>query len=260
MRAWESPDPVVLAHRAGAGEYPENSKAAFAAMASGGFSYVETDVHACATGELVLMHDEDLGRTTNGTGLITEKPWSEVAKLKDESGEAPLRLEEALEEFPDLTFNVDVKSAGAVEPMTKLLRRPGMIDRILVASFAEARLKPIRAEVPGVRTSLGVAGVTRMVLAARLPRPSWSRAALPGEGRAVACVQVPEVFGALPVVTERFIALAHHLGLAVHVWTVNEARDMARLLNAGIDGLVTDVPELARKLIDARDNRPLSGR
>lgn len=224
-------------------------------MAHGGFRYVETDVHACATGELVLMHDEDLSRTTNGAGPITAKTWDEVRKLKDLSGEAPLRLSEALDAFPDLTFNVDVKSPGAVEPMIKLLRQPGATDRVLVASFSESRLAPIRAAVPAVRTSLGVAGVARLVAASRLARSRWTRGVLPGRGRTIALAQVPERFGRVPVVTARFLDLAHHLGIGVHVWTVNEAGDMARLLDMGVDGLVTDMPERARSIIEARERR-----
>lgn len=255
MRAWESAEPVILAHRAGAGTYPENSRAAFAAMAEAGFTYVETDVHACASGELVLMHDEDLSRTTNGSGPITAKTWDEVKRLKDLSGEAPLRLVEALDTFPDLTFNVDVKSVGAVAPMIRLLQRTGATDRVLVASFSEARLAPIRQAVPSVRTSLGVAGVARLVAASRLARSRWSRRVLPGQGRTIALAQVPEVFGRVPVVTARFLDIAHHLGIGVHVWTVNEASDMARLLDLGVDGLVTDVPERARAVIEARKRR-----
>lgn len=255
MRSWESTDrPIVLAHRGGADEYPENSVAAFEGMRSQGFTYIETDAHATADGVLVLLHDPLLDRTTNGSGPVSLHDWSEVRELKDESGNSPMTLERALTEFPDLDFNVDIKANSGLVPMVKLLKSGKYHDRILLASFSEKRLRRVRKLVPGISTSMGTAAIVRLVLASRAPKKLRRHfmKAVPGPERGAVCVQIPMKFRGLCIVTQDLVDLAHERGLAVHVWTVNEVKDMIELLDLGVDGIVTDRPTLARNLIDSR--------
>ena len=252
MRSWESAGaPVILAHRGGADEHPENSIEAFEAMVAKGFTYIETDTHATADGKLVIIHDPDLDRTTNGSGPISEKTWDEVKALRDRSGRRPMLLAEALERFPTVDFNVDIKADSAVEPIITLMTGADYSDRVLLASFSERRLRRIRRAVPDVVTSLGTEAVIAAIAAARLRpfrRPLLS--VLPGPADGAVCAQLPQRYRGLRVVDERLIALLHEAGLVVHVWTVNEAMDMARLIEMGVDGLVTDRPTLAREVIE----------
>lgn len=253
MRSWERTGrPIILAHRGGADEYPENSLESFEKMRDLGFTYIETDTHATADGELVIIHDPTLERTTDGMGPISEKTWSEVEQLTDRSGRRPMLLHEALDLFPELDFNVDLKSDATVEPMIELMQGGDLLDRVLVASFDEKRLKAVRRAIPGVATSVGTSAVVALVLAARSPRRLRDLLAGRVAATGPACVQMPETYHGVRILDERLVDLVHEMGAALHVWTVNEAMDMSRLLDLGVDGLVTDRPSLAREVIELR--------
>lgn len=245
--------PLVLAHRGGAAEAPENSLAAVAHMRALGVRHLETDAHATADGVVVLHHDDVVDRTYDGSGAISELTWDRVSRMRNAAGERMPLLAEVLDANPDMYLNIDAKTDDVVDPLLDVLARHDAFDRVLLASFSESRLERIRATAPAghVTTSLGVAAVTRLVAAAQTASnpDSWH---VPGPRRGARAVQVPECLGPVRVVTPRFVAAAHGAGLAVHVWTVNDAAAMVRLLDMGIDGLITDRPTLARELLRAR--------
>ncbi len=243
--------PLILAHRGGGHEAPENSPAAFAALRALGVRHVETDAHLTRDGRVVLNHDDTVDRTYEATGAIRDMTWAELETLRGREGERMLLLEEALETFPDMYFNIDAKSEEVARPLVEMIRAHEALDRVLVASFSERRLVRLRRAEPRLVTSLGVGAVARMVAAAQtaLPSGAWR---VPGPSQGVWAVQVPEKMGPLAVVDRRFVATCHRAGCAVHVWTVNEAEDMHRLLDMGVDGLVTDCPTLARKVLEDR--------
>lgn len=258
MRSWERTDkPIVLAHRGGADEYPENSVQAFEGMRAQGFNYIETDAQATSDGVLILIHDPLLDRTTNGSGEISQVSWAEVSQLRDESGHAPMTVKAALDGFPDIDFNIDAKVDGTVEPMIELLRGSDYLDQVLVAAFSEKRLRRIRTAVPGVATSLGTSGVARLVLASILPSflSDLVMKAVPGPSDGAACVQMPMNFRGVRILSKKLIDIAHGHGLAVHIWTINEVKDMIEILDMGADGIITDRPSLARELIENRDKQ-----
>lgn len=245
----DHPGPIAFAHRGGAGDAPENTLAAFAAAVRLGYRYLETDVHATADGILVAFHDERLDRVTDRRGLVAELPWAEVARARVAGREPIPRLEELLEAWPQVRVNLDPKHDAAVEPLVVVLRRPGVLERVCVGSFSGPRLARLRAALgPGLCTSLGPRGVAGLRL------DSWGA---PGAGALVRgegadCVQVPVRRGIVPLVDRRFILAAHRRGLPVHVWTVNEPAEMVRLLDLGVDGLMTDRPALLREVLMAR--------
>lgn len=243
--------PIVLAHRAGGNEAPENSRAAFEKMADLGFTYIETDAHSTADGVVLLFHDPNLNRTTDASGKIGSMKWEEIQKIADLSGNPPVRLEEILDDFPQLVLNVDIKDWRVLDPIVRLVRRKECTDRLVLSSFSEKRLVLARARIPGVSTSLGVAAVARLAAASTMSR--YARAAMlatvPGSKNGVQAAQVPEVYRGVRVITQNFIDTAHEHGLAVQVWTVNEATAMRRLLRMGVDGLITDQPSLARQVL-----------
>jgi len=247
--------PLVLAHRGGGDEAPENSLDAVAHMRSLGIRHFETDAHATADGVVVLHHDDtvDDAPDTRGGGTISELTWDQIRGMPTASGQPMPLLGEVLEAAPDLYLNIDAKTDDVVDPLLDVLSDHDAVDRVLIASFSEPRLERIRARVPADRltTSLGVSAVARLAAAAQTGThpDSWR---VPGPRRGVRAVQVPQTYRRMPVVTARFVATAHAYGLAVHVWTVNDAADMARLLDMGVDGLITDRPTLARELLRAR--------
>ncbi|MDV6238071.1 glycerophosphodiester phosphodiesterase family protein [Trueperella bernardiae] len=248
QRMWEIGEPVILAHRGGGDEHPENTIVAFEAMRDQGFRYVETDCHVTADGTAVIIHDPILDRLTDASGAVSSWTWKDLRHVRDHSGNPLVRLDDLLEEFPDLIFNLDAKNNATVPAMVAAIRRQNAAHRVSLASFSEVRLAWMRRRLPGVRSSMGTSAIARLVVAAKGPRALAYR--LPGPERGVECVQVPELFKTIQVVDEKFIALAHARGLAVHVWTVNDADDMRRALELGVDGLITDRPTLARSVID----------
>jgi glycerophosphoryl diester phosphodiesterase len=241
--------PVLLAHRGGSTEVVENSRAALEHTLRLGVTYLETDAHATRDGVVVLHHDANLGRLTGVVAEIAELTWDEVSRIHDHSGLPPVRLDEALADFPELRFNIDAKSDSVVEPLARFARRH--VDRISLASFSDTRLARIRTLAPEASTSTGQRETARLVALSRVPRGGGVRIAA-RRPLAPTCLQVPLRHRGIPVVTPRLLDLAHALGLEVHVWTVDDPSVMARLLDEGVDGLVTDVPATAVRLLDAR--------
>ncbi|WP_311777375.1 glycerophosphodiester phosphodiesterase family protein [Trueperella abortisuis] len=247
QRMWRIGEPTVLAHRGGGNEAPENTIVAFHAMRERGFRYVESDCHVTADGTVIILHDPILDRLTDASGPVSSWSWRDLRHVRDHSGNPLVRLDDLLEEFPDMIFNLDAKNNATALPMVETIRRQNAAHRVSLASFSELRLTRMRRRLPGVRSSMGTSAIARLVLAAKGPRALAYR--LPGPERGVECVQVPELFKTIQVVDEKFVALAHARGLAVHVWTVNDAADMRQLLELGVDGLITDEPTLARSVI-----------
>ena len=240
----DHPRPIPFAHRAG-GE-AENTLAAFERAVALGFRYLETDVRVSADGVLVAFHDPTLDRVCDRRGSVARLPWRELARARV-AGEHPIpRLEDLLEAFPDARFNVDPKVDAAVEPLVGLLRRLGAVERVCVGSFSERRLERVRrAPGPTLCTALGPASVRRLRLAA------WGLP--PGPGAIAGdCVQVPERHRGIPLVDARMLAAAHARGLPVHVWTVDDPGRMHRLLDLGVDGLMTDEPATLRAVLTER--------
>ena len=250
----DGPWPRAFAHRGwhlGELAEMENSLSAFRAAADEGYRYVETDVHATGDGVVVVHHDASLERTTDRSGAIASLPFSEVSRARIGGREPVASLDAALEEFPDLLFNVDVKADSAAGPVLRTLSRHDAWDRVCLASFDDRRLDLLR-KVGGPRllTSTGQRGVAALWAWSRLPLlsglPSSGARRRPVRG---AAVQVPTRYKGLEVVDERFVATAHRWGVEVHVWTVDEPAEMRRLLDLGVDGLVTDRPDLLNHLL-----------
>ena len=241
----DHPGPIVLAHRGGLGHAPENTMAAFESAVGLGVRYLETDAHVTRDGVVVAFHDDRLDRVTDATGKIADLTFAEVSSARMEGGHRVPRLDELLGAWPDVRFNIDPKSDAAAEAMPGLLRRVGVgLDRVCFGAFSDRRLARLRAALgPDVCTSMGPREVARLRLG------SWG---LPVGGFAARCCQVPVRQGILPVADARFVAAAHRRGLPVHVWTVNDPAEMTRLLDLGVDGLVTDYPARAQALIAAR--------
>jgi len=242
----DAPAPLAFAHRGGAAHGDENTAEAFARAIALGYRYVETDVHATRDGVAVVFHDPTLQRVTGEKGRIDALRWADLATVRVGGEAAVPRLDDALGGWPQVRFNIDVKAAGAVEPTVDTVERAGAADRVLLASFSDARLQRLRALAgPKVATSLGIRGVARLWLASRTGR----RVNLPPT---VAAAQVPIRHRGLRVVDRRFVEYAHRLGLHVHVWTIDEPAEMHELLDLGVDGIMTDHVDVLRDVYRSR--------
>ncbi|GAA4792954.1 glycerophosphodiester phosphodiesterase [Streptomyces ziwulingensis] len=241
----DHPGPLAFAHRGGAADGLENTLRQFRRAVGAGYRYLETDVHATRDGRLVAFHDATLDRVTDGHGRIADLPWEEVRHARVAAAEPLPLLEELLETFPETRWNVDVKAEPALLPFLDLVERTASWDRICLGSFSEARLaRARRLAGPRLATSYG----TRGVLGLRLR--SWGLPASVSAGAVAA--QVPESHAGVPVVDRRFVRAAHTRGLQVHVWTVNEPDRMHRLLDLGVDGIMTDHIDTLRKVMEER--------
>ena len=234
--------PIVVAHRGGAGECPENTAEAFLTMVERGFRYLETDARATLDGVAVLSHDATLDRTAGVGGKVRGYTWRELARVRGREGRpAAMRVDEAFERHPDAVFNIDAKSDDVAAPLARAIREAGAQSRVCVASFSERRLRRLRGELPGAASSLGIGAIARIVAASRT-RTGAARRRLLKDLPEAQVAQVPLSFRGVPVLTERFVASAHEAGIAVHAWTIDDVDVAARLLDMGVDGVITDVP------------------
>ncbi|PZU46231.1 MAG: glycerophosphodiester phosphodiesterase [Microbacterium sp.] len=245
--------PRVLAHR---GLVPrdsagvvDNTVAAFAAAHAAGAEYIESDCHVTADGVVVLFHDTDLVRVAGDSRRVADVPHDELAHLMAGLGGLATAAD-TLAAFPDVRFNLDVKAPDAAVPLGRIVAPHA--DRVLLTSFADARrraaMDAARAAGGTPATSAGQATVARVLAGVASGSRTIVRRAL----RGIHALQVPERTGALRIVGPRFLRLVHEAGVEVHVWTVNDPLDMERLLDLGVDGLVTDRADLALQVTRRR--------
>ena len=251
----DSDRPVAFAHRGGAEDGRENTMTAFARAVALGYRYLETDVHATADGVLVVFHDRDLARLTDRVGIIRNLPWREVRRARVRGREPVPLLEDVLGTWPDVRVNIDVKDVPAVGPLVEVIRRTNAVRRVCVGSFSDRRLAAVRAALgPTLATSLGPRAAARLVLASSPAPVGWLLTRLAPAG--VPCAQVPPRLRGMPVITRRFLDAAHARGVVVHAWTVNDEAQMRRLLDLGVDGVMTDRLETLRDVLLERGQWP----
>lgn len=237
---------MAFAHRGGGHEAPENTLAAFERAVSLGFRYLETDARLTADGVVVAFHDPTLDRLTDRSGRVADLGWAEVAAARVHGIEPVPRLADVLGAWESVRFNIDPKCDEVVEPLARLVRDLGMVERVCFGSFKARRTARLgRILGPEVCRSLGPAGVARLWLGSR----GLSVPALAGSA---GCVQVPAHIEGRALVDRRFVEAAHRRGLQVHVWTVDEPGHMGRLLDLGVDGLMTDRPSVLRRVLQER--------
>ncbi|TFD93845.1 glycerophosphodiester phosphodiesterase [Cryobacterium lactosi] len=235
------PGPRILAHRGLSTQAPENTLLAFLQAIAHGATHLETDVHASRDGVAVISHDPVL---PDGAA-VNELTMAQLGRVDLGEGQNYCSLAEALAAFPQARFNIDVKSADAVLPTARAIRATSASRRVLLTSFSESRRRRVLREVPGAATSASAQGVVLMLAALTL-RQHW---ALPRILRGIDAIQVPINAGRLRIVTPRVVRHMHAIGVEVHVWTVNDPALMGRLLELGVDGLVTDRCDLAAHVV-----------
>ena len=251
-------NPLVIAHRGGGGLAPENTLAAFERAASIGVDVIEIDVQSTSDGELVVLHDAAVDRTTDGSGLINSLTLEQVKKLdagfswtQDGGQTFPFRaggvtiptLREVFKAFPNLRFNIEPKhqTPSLIKPLCAILREFSMTDKVVIASFNQTILDEFRANCSEVATSASPSEVSKFLA---LYKTGVSQAYSPS----MQALQVPEYAG-VQILSKGFVEAAHERNLKVHVWTVNEATDMQRMLDMGVDGIMTDYPDRLLNLL-----------
>ncbi|MET0449063.1 MAG: glycerophosphodiester phosphodiesterase [Aeromicrobium sp.] len=249
MSGYLDPPPLAFAHRGGAKTAGnvgiENSLAAFAHAYRLGYRYFETDVRVTSDGTVYAVHDAGLDRLTGAADLVNALSAESLDLQRLDQREPIARLDALFEAFPDARLNIDVKSDDAVEPTCELVRAQGAVDRTCLTSFSHRRLTRIRSILPEVTTS---ASAREVAVARLLPLPVLRHLGRPRG----TCLQVPARRGRFVVVTPGFVRRAHALDLQVHVWTVDDAAEMHRLLDLGVDGIITDRTDVLKDVLVAR--------
>ena len=242
------PGPIPFAHRGGTSRAPENTLPAFEHAVALGYRYLETDVHLTADGVLVAFHDPDLQRTCGVATTIAQSTWSELRELRVDGREPIPLMSELLDRFPEARFNIDCKSDAAAPALVQLVRERELLARVCLGSFSHARLTKLRSLLgPDLLTCMSPQETARLRLTGRITGTAQRVAQVPvhaassGVGRRVT------------VVNERFVRAAHRGGSAVHVWTIDDPAEMHRLLDLGVDGIMTDRPEVLRAVLTERN-------
>ena len=230
---------------------------AFSGAVGLGYRHLETDLRVTGDGVLVCLHDPTVDRTTNGAGAITEFTFEELSRL--DAGFRHLgvdgrvfrgrgirvpTLEEAVLAYPEVSFIVDLKTENLVGPLHELIERIGLHERLIVGSFSDRRLQEFREASGGrVATSTGATLARSWLVASRVGR------GVTGEASAL---QLPRHSRGLRVIDRKLIESAHAHGLQVHVWTVNGRSEMGELLDLGVDGIITDRPDVLKEVLEGR--------
>jgi glycerophosphoryl diester phosphodiesterase len=271
---WLARRVIAFAHQGGSFEGPSSTLAAIAHALDVGATAIELDVHATKDRHIVVCHDATIDRTTNHVGIIAQMSLEELShvdnaywwidgdvvtpgrkpdeyvlrgRAPDDRQYAVATLEEVATAFPGVLLNLDIKgTAPFFEPYEELLaqelRRLELEGRVIVASFHDDAIQRFRVLAPRVTTSAAT-NETAAFFFSHLEDPIVPP---------VAAFQVPARYGEIDVVTESFVDAAHAAGVAVDVWTINDVEEMVRLLDLGVDGLVSDRPTVLAELLEER--------
>ncbi len=244
---------LVFAHRGGGGQFPENTVYAFEKSAALGVDILEMDVHETSDGAMVVLHDSKVDRTTDGSGEVRTMSHDEVRKLDaaykfttDQGATFPMRgqgikiptLQEVFDALPDKRFNIEMKPESETLPgaLCSLVRERSLATRVIVASGSRTNLERFRSACPEVATSGSFSEVTKFVVYEKS-----------GVGESYSppfdAIQTPARIRSLDLVTPEYLAAAHKLNVEVHVWIINDPDEMKRLIDLGVDGIMTDYPE-----------------
>lgn len=230
---------------------------AFGAAVDMGYRYLETDLHRTSDGVLVTFHDDTVDRTTDGTGPVSAFTWEELSDLDAAFRFAPHEdfprrrqgvrvpsLAEVFEAFPGVRLVLDLKQSGCEVDLAGFLSARGVEDRVIVGSFSDARLARFRKASQGrVATSSGPAETVAIWAASRFGRPLRLKAD---------ALQIPEDFAFRVLADRKLVEAAEAAGRQVHVWTVNDPEHMARFLDVGVHGIITDRPDSLKQLLESR--------
>lgn len=242
-----TPLPRVLAHRGLALDVPENTLAAFGRAIDAGASYIETDVHASADGIAIAVHDPDLDRVAGVRGAVAGLTLSELQQIDLGGGVRFATLAEVLAAHPETRFNIDIKSEDVAAPAAAAIIATGAVHRVLLTSFSTKRRRAA-VELVGeeVAASASAGEFVPALIFAKLGIVPLVRFLL----RRVGAVQIPRSVYGISTVTPRMVRRLHAAGVEVHVWTINDVEVARRLLEDGVDGIVTDRADLMLPLAE----------
>ena len=234
------PGVAISAHRGGSIEAPENTIESFEYSIELGSSYIETDVQLSSNGIPYIFHDDDLKRLFGKNIIFNSLHSDEIDELVLFDKYKIPTLESTLQKFPDTFFQIDVKTDEVVLPTMEVIKKTNSTDKVCIASFSSKRLKQVRNLYPEICLSMGPFEVMKLLLASF----GLYRKKVAGN-----CLQIPIYQYGIKLVTKRFINYIHSIGLKIHVWTINDEDTMQKLIDLGVDGIITDRPKTLKDLL-----------
>jgi len=234
------PGVAISAHRGGSIEAPENTIESFKYSIELGSSYIETDVQLSSDGIPYIFHDDDLKRLFGKNIIFNSLHSDEIDELILFDKYKIPTLESTLKKFPDTLFQIDVKTDEVVLPTMEVIKKTNSTDKVCIASFSSKRLKQVHKLYPEICLSMGPFEVMKLLLASF----GLYRNKVPGN-----CLQIPIYQYGIKLVTKRFINYIHSIGLKIHVWTINDEDTMQKLIDLGVDGIITDRPKALKDLL-----------
>ena len=231
---------AISAHRGGSMEAPENTIESFEYSIKIGSSYIETDVQLSSDGIPYIFHDDDLSRLFGKDIMFNSLHSNDINKLMlFEKYKIPT-LETALNTFPETFFQIDVKTDDVTKPAMKIIEETNSLDRVCIASFSSERLKLVGNLYPGVCLSMGPKEIIKLFFASF----GLYKKKIPGD-----CLQIPIYQYGIKLATNRFVKYVQSIGLKIHVWTINDEDTMLKLIDLGVDGIITDRPKTLKDLL-----------
>ena len=226
----------AFVHRGDTSNFRENTIEAFRDSKDLGFNYLETDLRKTKDNKIVTFHDKDLERVCGRKIKINEINFEELNKLDFyKSGHTPT-LYELLEEFPSSFFNIDLKIPKIGKTVLKILKETKAEERVCIGSFNSKNLDEVQYLNPRILTSMGIRDIVKLKF---LNLPNLRSK----------IVQIPETWKGLKVLSKSLLERCKLLDLKVHVWTINEEKDMQRLIDLGVDGIMTDKPKVLKNVL-----------
>lgn len=233
---------AVQSHRGGSLESPENTLESFSYSQSIGCKYIETDVQISLDGIPYIFHDETLTRILKKDIIFSSLHSSEIDRLSIFNNHPIPTLEKALNDFPEMFFQIDVKTDEVAIPALEIIKKCNAIDRVCIASFNSKRLNNVYKNYPEVCLSMGPIEVFKLLLA------SFNLYSKDIQGD---CLQVPIYqYGFIKIVTQRFVKYVQNRGLKISVWTINDPKTLKKLIDMKVDGIITDKPKLLMELLE----------
>ena len=230
----------IFAHRGGSIESYENTIESFNYAVDLGCEYIETDVQLSSDGVPYIFHDDDLNRFIGKKLRFNDLNSNELNQIKLFDRFSIPTLKECMEAFPNTKFNIDLKTNEVMEPAMKYLHSINAHSRVCIASFSDQRLDFVKKNYPKFCRSMGPSEILSLKL-----HSLGLKKFLPEAD----CVQIPIYKYGIKLATKKLIETAHRLNLKVHVWTINDAAKMDKLIDLGVDGIITDKPNLLKERI-----------
>ena len=231
---------IGLSHRGNSKKFIENSYEAFNSVIQMGFKYIETDLRMTLDREVIAFHDPDLKRLFNLDLQVKDLTFNEISNLFREKKCSLLTLEDALKKFPEIHFNIDLKVNEVIEESIKVIADLDGFDRVCFASFYSSHTEKVLKQNKNAIVSMGMKDVALFKF-------------FKFHNKKIKIIQIPLKWKGIKVMTKNLIQKANKSNLLVHAWTINERKTINYLIDIGVNGIVTDEPELLMKIMKERD-------